>query len=73
LAQKTEIRAVRFPEDPEPDRVERWRPTTEADTRTGGDLAQVSRGVSDRVTDVDHAVVETSLVQQLEVESNPSR
>ncbi len=33
----------------------------------------VSGGVSDRVTDVDHAVVESSVVQQLEVESYASR
>jgi hypothetical protein len=31
--------------------------------------AQVSGGVSNRVADVEHAVVESSVVQQLEVES----
>src|SRR3954454_7984055 len=35
--------------------------------------AQVSGGVSDRVADVDHAVVESSVVKQLEVESYASR
>src|SRR3954447_9433600 len=35
--------------------------------------AQVSGGVSDRVADVDHAVVELSVVKQLEVESYASR
>jgi len=33
----------------------------------------VSGGVSDRVAEVDHAVVESSVVQQLEVESYASR
>src|SRR3954453_1205993 len=35
--------------------------------------SQVSGAVSDRVADVDHAVVESSVVKQLEVESYASR